>query len=79
MSETDKRVHDILVDRLALSDAPNNEDNLFDDLGIDSLDAVEVIMECEKEFGIVIPDEDSETVRTVQDVINVVKKQTGEA
>ena len=45
------------------------EAKFIDDLGADSLDTVELIMQFEEEFGIEIPDEDAENIRTVGDVI----------
>ena len=78
MLEVDKRVKDILVELLFLDTEPNDEDNIYNDLVLDSIDAVEIIMGCEKEFGIVIPDEESEIIKTVSDIISVVKKHTGE-
>ena len=47
--------------------------NLMSDLGADSLDAVELIMEMEKEFGIIIPDEDAEMIRTVGDIVRYIE------
>ena len=47
--------------------------NLVDDLGADSLDTVELIMEFEKEFNITIPDDVAEKISTVQDAIDYIK------
>lgn len=49
-----------------------NSDELVDGLGVDSLDMVELIMAMEEEFGMEIPDEDGEKIKTVQDIINYV-------
>lgn len=46
--------------------------DLEDDLGLDSLDVAEVVMECEKEFQITIPDEKVEGVKTVQQLLDVI-------
>ena len=54
-----------------------NEDNLnstFDELGIDSLDSIELVMDLEKEFKITIPDQDVDSFQTPQDVLNYFKK-----
>lgn len=49
------------------------ESNLQDDLGADSLDAVELIMAVEEEFGIEIPDEDAQNIKSVQDIVSYVE------
>ncbi len=51
------------------------EASFIDDLGADSLDLVELIMEMEENFGIQISDEDLEKIRTIQDVINYLKSK----
>ena len=48
--------------------------NLIEDLGADSLDVVEMIMDLEDEFGITLPDEEVSNMKTIQDVINYIKK-----
>jgi acyl carrier protein len=48
----------------------------MEDLGADSLDTVELVMEFEKEFNIDIPDEDAEKLRTVGDALNYLKSKT---
>jgi acyl carrier protein len=50
------------------------EASFIEDLGADSLDIVQLVMALEEEFQIDIPDEDVENLRTVQDVINYIKK-----
>ena len=52
------------------------EASFVDDLGADSLDLVELIMVFEEEFGQEIPDEDAETIQTVQDAVNYITKQS---
>ena len=70
-----KKVTEILVDKLGVEKEEVNESaNLQNDLGMDGLDAVELIMECEQEFNIAIPDDDAETVQTVGDIINYLFK-----
>ena len=54
------------------------QSKIIDDLGADSLDSVELIMECEKECKIAIPDDLSEKVSTVGDLINLIEKRVEE-
>ena len=51
--------------------------SFVDDLGADSLDTVEMVMAFEEEFGIEIPDEDAEKIKTVQDATEYIKKKSG--
>jgi acyl carrier protein len=51
------------------------EANFTNDLGADSLDTVELIMEFEKDFDLSIPDEDAETIATVGDAVNYIQKK----
>lgn len=70
MSEISERVKAIIVDKLGVSEAEVTPEATFQqDLGADSLDTVELIMEFEKEFGITIPDDKSEKISTVGDAI----------
>lgn len=65
----------IIVDKLGVDeDDINPEASFTNDLGADSLDTVELIMELEKEFDITIPDEDAENIATVGDAISYVEK-----
>jgi acyl carrier protein len=64
------KVIELIVEQLdADSDSISDDDSFMDDLGADSLDTVELIMVFEEEFGIEIPDEDAENIRTVGDVL----------
>ena len=75
MSEIESRVKAIIVDKLGVDAAEvTNEANFTNDLGADSLDTVELIMEFEKEFGISIPDEQADTISTVGDAIAFIEK-----
>lgn len=70
MSEIAQRVKAIIVDKLSVDENEVTETAEFSkDLGADSLDTVELIMEFEKEFGINIPDEEAEKITTVGDAI----------
>ena len=74
MSELAERVTAIIVDKLGVNEAEVKPEASFTtDLGADSLDTVELIMEFEKEFGITIPDEKAETIQTVGDAINYIE------
>lgn len=73
MSETVNRVKAIITDKLGVSEEQvTTEASFTADLGADSLDTVELIMEFEKEFDIEIPDEDAQTIKTVGDAINYI-------
>ena len=70
MSDISTRVKKIIVDKLGVEEAEvTNEASFTNDLGADSLDTVELIMEFEKEFNISIPDEQAETITTVGQAI----------
>ena len=76
MSDISSRVKKIIVDKLGVEEsAVTNEASFTNDLGADSLDTVELIMEFEKEFDITIPDEDAEKMQTVGDAIEYIQKQ----
>ena len=67
------KVRDIVVDQLGVEAGEVKIDSTFiDDLGADSLDIVELIMAFEEEFGIEIPDEAAEKIKTVQDVVSYI-------
>ena len=71
MSEIADRVKAINVDKLGVDEGQVTETAAFTtDLGADSLDTVDLIMEFEKEFGIKIPDEEAEKIQTVGDAIS---------
>ena len=70
MSEIASRVKAIIVDKLGVDENQVTESAVFTtDLGADSLDTVELIMEFEKEFGISIPDDQAESISSVGDAI----------
>lgn len=73
MSDIEAKVKAAIAEKLNLNaDEINNGASFMDDLGADSLDLVEVMMECENNFGISIPDGDSANLNTVQDVIDYI-------
>ncbi len=70
MEQVTQKVNTIIGERLGVdvvSLVP--EANLLDDLGADSLDVVELVMALEEEFGIEVPDEDVEGIRTIGDIV----------
>ena len=74
MSEIASRVQEIIVDKLGVEASEVTPEASFtNDLGADSLDTVELIMEFEKEFNITIPDDQAEKISTVGDAINYIE------
>ena len=74
MSEIESRVKAIIVDKLSVDESEVKPEASFtNDLGADSLDTVELIMEFEKEFGISIPDDQAEKITTVGDAISYIE------
>jgi acyl carrier protein len=70
MASNEERIKKIIVDELGVSEDQVKTDAKFqEDLGADSLDLVELIMRFEEEFGIEIPDEDTEKIVTVGDAV----------
>ena len=74
MSEITSRVKAIIVDKLGVEESEVTPEASFtNDLGADSLDTVELIMEFEKEFGITIPDDQAEKIGTVGDAVSYIE------
>jgi acyl carrier protein len=74
MADTAAKVKEIIVSKLGVDAAQVTPEASFtNDLGADSLDTVELVMEFEKAFNIQIPDEDAEKIASVGDVINYLK------
>jgi acyl carrier protein len=72
------KVRSIIVDKLGVDEDSINDDSSFtNDLGADSLDTVELIMEFEKEFDLTISDEDAEKIATVGDAIAYLNEKSG--
>ena len=75
MSEIAEKVKSIIVDKLGIDENEVSAEASFtNDLGADSLDTVELIMEFEKEFNISIPDEQAENIATVGDAIKYIEE-----
>ena len=71
-----KKVKAIIVDKLGVEPSEVTETaNFTNDLGADSLDTVELLMEFEKVFGIKIPDEETGTIETVKDAVDKVAEK----
>ncbi len=76
MSDIEQKVKAIIVDKLGVEeDEVTQEASFTNDLGADSLDTVELIMEFEKEFDISIPDELAESIGTVGDAVSFIEKE----
>jgi acyl carrier protein len=70
----EKKVKEIVAEQLGRDENEvTSEASFIDDLGADSLDIVELVMAMEDEFGIEIPDEEAEKIKTVKDVIEYIK------
>jgi acyl carrier protein len=76
MSDIAEKVRKIIIDRLGVDESEVTPESSFtNDLGADSLDTVELIMEFEKEFDISIPDEEAEKIQTVGQAVAYVQAQ----
>lgn len=74
----EEKVRNIIVERLGVDESEVTlEASFTNDLGADSLDTVELIMELEKEFNISIPDEQAEQIQTVGDAVTYLDSQLG--
>ena len=77
MSDISSKIKAIIVEKLVIDESEVTESASFTaDLGADSLDTVELIMEFEKEFNIQISDEDAEKIKTVGDVVKYIESVT---
>ena len=74
MSDVRTKVVSIIVDKLGVEESEvTSEASFTNDLGADSLDTVELIMEFEKEFNLSIPDEEAEKIETVGDAVKYIE------
>lgn len=79
MASIEEKIIEIICEQLDVSkEDVVLEASFVDDLGADSLDQVELIMAMEEEFDVSIPDEDAETIATVKDAIDYIRKAKGE-
>ncbi len=75
-NDIESKVHEIIVENLGVNESDISRDASFtDDLGADSLDTVELIMEFEKEFDLTIPDEEAEQIETVGDAVDYLNEK----
>ena len=75
MSNVSEKVKAIIVDKLGVDESEvTNEASFTNDLGADSLDTVELIMEFEKEFDVQIPDDKAEAISTVGDAVSFIEE-----
>ena len=80
MSQNFDKIKEIIIDKLGVDESKISDDAKFiDDLGADSLDTVELIMQFEEEFNIEIPDEDAETITTVGKAVSYIEGQLANA
>jgi acyl carrier protein len=78
MSSIDEKVKKIIEEKLSVNaDQITNEAKFAEDLKADSLDTVELVMALEDEFGLDIPDEEADKIKTVQDAIDYIGSKTG--
>lgn len=79
MASAEAKVKEIIANQLGVDlEEVVPEASFVEDLGADSLDLVELIMAMEEEFGIEVPDEEAEKIRTVQDAIDYVQEHIEE-
>ena len=71
-----EKIKDILSEQLGISQDDLTMDSAIEDLGVDSLDLVEIIMALESEYDIDISDDDVEKIKTVGDIVNYIKDKT---
>ena len=77
MADIEAKVKEIIVNKLGVDDAQITPEASFtNDLGADSLDTVELVMEFEKAFNLQIPDEDAEKISTVGDAVKYIKSKS---
>ena len=77
MPGIDDKVKQIIIDQLGVEESEVTANASFvDDLGADSLDRVELIMAIEEAFGLEIPDDQAENIKTVQDAVQYIEKNS---
>ena len=77
-SSIEERVVEIVSENLGVSkDSITRQTRFIEDIGADSLDIVELVMELEEEFEITIPDEQAEKIKTVGEAIDYIERELG--
>jgi len=77
MADIEAKVKEIIINKLGVDDGQITPEASFtNDLGADSLDTVELVMEFEKAFNLQIPDEDAEKISTVGDAVRYIKAKS---
>lgn len=80
MQDIPKKVAQILVDKLGIAESEITQDaNFIKDLGIDSLDYAEIVMEFEQSFNIRIPDDDAEKLQTFGEAVKYIESKVAES
>ncbi|HEX6042193.1 acyl carrier protein [Longimicrobium sp.] len=80
MADIEAKVKEIIINELGVdAEKVTPEASFVEDLGADSLDTVELVMAFEEEFGMEIPDEEAEKLRTVGDAINYITSNAGQS
>ena len=80
MADIEAKVKEIIINELGVdAEKVTPEASFVEDLGADSLDTVELVMAFEEEFGMEIPDEEAEKLRTVGDAISYISSNAGAA
>ena len=75
MSDTLNKIKEIIIDKLGVEESKITTDSHFiEDLGADSLDTVELIMQFEEDFNLEIPDEDAEKILSVNQALDYINK-----
>ncbi|MCX7694297.1 MAG: acyl carrier protein [Caloramator sp.] len=73
-----ENIRNIIADQLNLDANEITEETTFVDLGVDSLDLFQILISLEDEFGVEIPNEDAENIKTVKDVVNYINERIGD-
>ncbi len=80
MSDVAQKVKSIIAEQLGVKiEEVNDQASFVDDLGADSLDTVELVMALEEEFGIEIPDEDAEKMKSVGEAVRYIEEKASKS
>ncbi|CDF58830.1 acyl carrier protein [Thermobrachium celere] len=73
-----EKIRNIIAEQLNLDESEITEATTFEELGVDSLDLFQILISLEDEFGVEIPNEDAENIKTVKDVVDYIKERIGD-